>query len=162
MITHVSARVLKRTTVQAKVKPIITVGQDSFKDLNGNGTLDVYEDWRRPVEQRVEDLLSRMTLAEKAGLMQITSYKEDSNRDYIQNRQIRYLILRGTPKAGVLASPLNDWQMTAEGTRLGIPLVITSNPLNNLGAGTRSSSRVVALAASQSGLARSAWLRRTI
>ena len=135
MITHVSAHVLKRTTVQAKVKPIITVGQDSFKDLNGNGTLDVYEDWRRPVEQRVEDLLSRMTLAEKAGLMQITSYKEDSNRDYIQNRQIRYLILRGTPKAGVLASQLNDWQMTAEGTRLGIPLVITSNPLNNLGGG---------------------------
>ena len=135
MITHATAPVLKKVTVQAKVKPIITVGQDSFKDLNGNGKLDVYEDWRKPVEQRVEDLLSRMTLAEKAGLMQITSYKEDSNRDYIQNRQIRYLILRGSPKAGVLASQLNDWQAIAEGTRLGIPLVITSNPINNLGGG---------------------------
>jgi len=135
MITHATARVLKKIRVQAKVKPILTVGQDSFKDLNGNGTLDVYEDWRNPVEKRVEDLLSRMTLAEKAGLMQITSYKEDSNRDYIQNRQIRYLILRGTPKAGVLAAQLNDWQATAEGTRLGIPLVITSNPINNLGGG---------------------------
>ena len=107
-----------------------------LKDLNGNGTLDVYEDWRRPVEQRVEDLLSRMTLAEKAGLMQNPSYKEDSNRDYIQSTcRLGYLILRGTPKAGVLASQLNDWQMTAEGTRLGIPLVITSNPINNLGGG---------------------------
>jgi beta-glucosidase len=34
--------------------------------------LDVYEDWRQPVAQRVEDLLAQMTLQDKAGLMQIT------------------------------------------------------------------------------------------
>jgi len=136
MIAHATARVLKANSVNATVKPIITVGSNSFKDLNGNGQLDAYEDWRLPVSQRVDDLLSRMTLQEKAGLMQITSFSATSNQDYIQNRQIRYLILRGGfATAGAAASSLNDWQKVAEGTRLGIPLVIASNPLNNLGGG---------------------------
>ncbi|MCB0074032.1 MAG: hypothetical protein KDE20_21355, partial [Caldilineaceae bacterium] len=40
-----------------------------YRDLNKNGRLDVYEDPRQPVEERVADLLAQMTLAEKAGLM---------------------------------------------------------------------------------------------
>ena len=40
-----------------------------FKDLNGNGTLDVYEDWRQDVDARVDDLLSQMTLDEEIGLL---------------------------------------------------------------------------------------------
>lgn len=40
-----------------------------FKDLNKNGALDVYEDYRRPVAERVNDLLSQMTLQEKAGTL---------------------------------------------------------------------------------------------
>ena len=28
----------------------------SFKDLNKNGRLDVYEDWRKPVDERAKDL----------------------------------------------------------------------------------------------------------
>ena len=40
-----------------------------FKDLNGNGTLDVYEDYRQPVENRVADLLSQMNLREKTGIL---------------------------------------------------------------------------------------------
>ena len=137
MVTSATVTVHKdTTTVEARVKPIITIGRNSFKDLNNNGTLDVYEDWRRPVEQRADDLLARMTLQEKAGLMQITSFNQNNNLDYIQNRQIRYLILRGGfATAGAAATSLNDWQAIAEGTRLGIPLVITSNPLNNLGGG---------------------------
>ena len=41
----------------------------SFRDLNRNGRLDPYEDPRRPIEERVEDLLAQMTLEEKAGMM---------------------------------------------------------------------------------------------
>jgi beta-glucosidase len=41
----------------------------AFRDLNKNGVLDPYEDPRRPIEERIEDLLSQMTLEEKAGLM---------------------------------------------------------------------------------------------
>ena len=41
-------------------------GDRTFRDLNKNGMLDPYEDPRRPVEERVEDLLAQMTLPEKA------------------------------------------------------------------------------------------------
>ena len=40
-----------------------------FRDLNKNGKLDLYEDYREPIESRLDDLLSQMTLEEKAGTM---------------------------------------------------------------------------------------------
>src|SRR5215207_10220834 len=49
--------------------PRLTEGGFTFRDLNKNGELDIYEDSRRPIDERVEDLLSQMTLEEKAGLM---------------------------------------------------------------------------------------------
>ncbi len=52
---------------------IITVDGKQFKDLNRNGQLDPYEDWRLSPEKRSLDLLSRMTLEEKAGYMLISS-----------------------------------------------------------------------------------------
>ena len=40
---------------------ILDVDGLKFKDLNKNGSLDVYEDWRKPVDERVNDLLSQMS-----------------------------------------------------------------------------------------------------
>lgn len=40
-----------------------------FKDLNKNGALDAYEDYRLPVEDRVNDLMAQMTLDEKVGAL---------------------------------------------------------------------------------------------
>lgn len=48
---------------------IIEKGGLQFKDLNKNGKLDKYEDWRLSAEERSQDLLSRMSLREKAGFM---------------------------------------------------------------------------------------------
>jgi beta-glucosidase len=48
---------------------IIKVDGFTFKDLNGNGKLDVYEDYRLSIEARAEDLLSRLTDEEKGKLM---------------------------------------------------------------------------------------------
>jgi beta-glucosidase len=45
----------------------------TFKDLNKNGELDRYEDWRLTPEERSEDLLSKMSLEQKAGFMMINS-----------------------------------------------------------------------------------------
>lgn len=45
--------------------PEITIDGYTFLDRNGNGTLDVYEDNRNSIENRVEDLLSQMTVEEK-------------------------------------------------------------------------------------------------
>ncbi|MCF0228457.1 MAG: glycoside hydrolase family 3 protein [Parasporobacterium sp.] len=47
------------------VKNIIEVDGLKFKDLNSNGNLDVYEDWRADIEDRLTDLISQMTLEEK-------------------------------------------------------------------------------------------------
>jgi beta-glucosidase len=44
-----------------------------FKDLNKNGKLDKYENWRLPVDERVVDLISQMTLEEKVGMMLINT-----------------------------------------------------------------------------------------
>ena len=44
-----------------------------FKDLNKNGKLDKYEDWRLTPDERSKDLLSKMSLKEKAGFMLINS-----------------------------------------------------------------------------------------
>jgi len=44
-----------------------------FKDLNKNGKLDKYEDWRLTSDERSKDLLSKMSLEQKAGFMLINS-----------------------------------------------------------------------------------------
>ena len=41
---------------------LLTVEGFAFKDLNRNGKLDIYEDWRRPAEERAKDLASKMTV----------------------------------------------------------------------------------------------------
>ena len=118
-------------SLDARAKQIIKEKGREFKDLNGNGTLDPYEDWRLSDEERAADLISKMTLEEKAGLMQITSLRGDIP-DLIENRNIRYLIIRDNPTAFELAERANTHQETAEATRLGIPLVFTSNPRNHV------------------------------
>ena len=48
--------------VQAQKK---TIYHKDWIDFNKNGVKDVYEDPAQPVEKRVEDLLSQMTVEEK-------------------------------------------------------------------------------------------------
>jgi len=48
---------------------ILTDKGYAFKDLNRNGSLDVYEDWRRPALERAQDLAAQLSIEEIAGLM---------------------------------------------------------------------------------------------
>src|SRR5215207_9235279 len=48
---------------------ILTIDGLAFKDLNKNGKLDRYEDWRLTAEQRAKDLASKMKVDQIAGLM---------------------------------------------------------------------------------------------
>ena len=52
---------------------ILKIGNQEFKDLNKNGQLDKYEDWRLSSEERSADLLSKMSVEEKAGFMLINT-----------------------------------------------------------------------------------------
>src|SRR5690606_41809375 len=52
-------------------RSIIEIDGLRFRDLDGDGQLAPYEDWRLSAQVRAADLVGRMTLAEKAGLMLI-------------------------------------------------------------------------------------------
>ncbi|WP_373548106.1 glycoside hydrolase family 3 protein [Haliscomenobacter sp.] len=56
-----------------------------FKDLNKNGKLDAYEDWRLPVETRVQDLISKMSIEEKVGFMLISTTRLAGDLSFQQN-----------------------------------------------------------------------------
>ncbi len=55
--------------LEARVKDIIEVDGLQFKDLNDNGELDPYEDWRLTAEERADDLLSQMDIDQQAAQM---------------------------------------------------------------------------------------------
>src|SRR5438128_2100862 len=107
-----------------------------FKDLNRNGVLDPYEDWRLTPSARAKDLVSRMTLEDKAGMMMHGSARSPGAGG--GNSCITRL--SGDPRT--LAGENNNLQEIAEKTRLGIPLTISSDPRNHfqytLGASVRS------------------------
>ena len=54
---------------------LLEVDGYAFKDLNRNGKLDPYEDWRLPVEERLQDLASQMTIEQIAGLMLYSAHQ---------------------------------------------------------------------------------------
>lgn len=119
----------------------------SFRDLNKNGKLDVYEDSRQPIEARVEDLLGQMTLAEKAGLMFINgaivnadgSLEEKPDtmgsgrvaKIQLIEQKMAHFNLWQIPDVKSLAVWHNNLQMLAEESRLGIPVTIASDPRNH-------------------------------
>lgn len=131
------------TVVGARGAPVISLDGRDFKDLNRSGAIDPYEDWRLPVEARVEDLLGRMTLEEKAGLMMHgtppgidgglrTPWNMEGLRPLIRDRNIRFFIHRvGGEDPVALAEMANAAQVMAEDTRLGIPIVFSSDPRNH-------------------------------
>jgi beta-glucosidase len=141
---HSNAGGKNSPAVEARVKPVLKQGQREFRDLNADGQLNAYEDWRKTPGERAADLVARMTLAEKAGLMHITSERRGAPAGtvvddpysptvgYVQDRNIRYLVIRDNPTAAQLADRANEYQEIAEGSRLGIPVVFTSNPRNHV------------------------------
>ena len=54
---------------------VLTVKGKAFKDLNRNGTLDPYEDWRLSPEDRAADLAGRLSREELAGLMLVSNHQ---------------------------------------------------------------------------------------
>lgn len=53
----------------ASADKFFQVDGEWFKDLNGNGELDAYEDWRVDIEDRITDLLAKMSVEEKVNLL---------------------------------------------------------------------------------------------
>ncbi len=133
--------------------PTLTKGAITFRDLNKNGELDPYEDSSAPLETRVQDLISQMTLEEKAGTMFITmsgitsegepqdapEFTGDpfgiilplmlgTNAEMLAVKKMNSFNIVNPWPATILARHNNLLQKRAEKTRLGIPVTIASDP----------------------------------
>lgn len=60
---------------------LLEVDGFAFKDLNKNGKLDPYEDWRLSLEERIADLVGQMSIAQIAGLMLYSQHQAISTKD---------------------------------------------------------------------------------
>ena len=111
----------------ADVTAILDVDGLKFKDLNKNGTLDVYEDWRKPTAERVADLIAQMTPEEEVGLLFCVNTQLADARQMVREYALTCQLfnLNGTPIT--VANTLNNLQAAAEAERLGVPMVFTSD-----------------------------------
>ena len=122
---------------------LLTVDGFTFKDLNRNGKLDPYEDWRLPADVRASDLVQRMSLEELAGLMVHGTlpssgamaslgggkeYELAKVNQMIEEQHVSSFITRLNGTAELLAAQNNAVQAIGEVSRWGIPVTISSDP----------------------------------
>lgn len=128
-----------------------------FKDLNRNGKLDRYEDWRLPVDVRVNDLVSQLSEEEIAGLMLYSAHQQipsksvgygastyngkpfessgakasdlsDLQKSFLKNDNLRAVLVTKVQNAAVAAEWSNNLQAYVEGLGHGIPANNSSDP----------------------------------
>lgn len=121
----------------ARGAPLLEQAGLQFKDLNRNGALDPYEDWRLDDQDRAADLVTRMTLQEKAGAMMhgtlpgAEAYDLDAVRPMILERGVNSFITRMAVEPAIFAEQNNAVQEIAESSRLGVPVTISTDPRNH-------------------------------
>lgn len=123
----------------------MTLHQDglAFRDLNRNGVLDPYEDHRLPVAERVADLLGRMSLPEKVGLMFHTvieagedgslvetagAISKSPTSEVVLGKHLTHFNVHHLGHARTAARWANALQTLAEQTPHGIPVTISTDP----------------------------------
>jgi beta-glucosidase len=110
-----------------------------FKDLDGSGTLTPYEDWRLGAAERARDLLGRLSLAQKAGLMMHGTLVLDGEGrvnliamdKMLRVDGVNTYITRMAGDPAAIAEDNNKLQAVLEGVGLGIPLTISTDPRNH-------------------------------
>ncbi|MFE2166977.1 glycoside hydrolase family 3 protein [Streptomyces sp. NPDC059447] len=133
-------------------RPRILTAPDgtSFRDLNGNGVMEPYEDPRLPAAERARDLLGRMTLEEKAGLLFQTMITINPDGSLVEpepgapdddpmrastsamvtGKLMNHFNLFGAAAPRRMAEWNNRLQDLAAATRLGIPVTLSTDPRN--------------------------------
>jgi beta-glucosidase len=141
-----------RIYVSKGPEPEVLISDDfTYRDLNKNQQLDIYEDVRQPVVLRLDNLLGQMTLEEKVGQMMHPAItikpdfallafhfamgRVDIDAAEIFDKHISHFNFYGAPTPLEIAEKLNRLQKIAARTRLGIPLTISSDPLHEAASG---------------------------
>ena len=135
---------------------LLTVDRLAFKDLNRNGSLEPYEDWRLPAAERAADLARRMTVEQIAGLMLYSAHQRipgggfrggdtydgktqeeagarsfdltDQQKKFLTEDNLRHVLITTVENAGVAARWNNNVQALVEGLGLGIPANNSTDP----------------------------------
>lgn len=134
---------------------ILDVDGLKFKDLNKNGSLDRYEDWRLTMEERAKDLATKLSLEEIAGLMLYSNHQgipavtrgkstyhgksfeesgcepwelSDKQRKFLKDDNLRHVLITSVASPEVAARWNNEVQAYVEGLGCGIPANNSSDP----------------------------------
>ena len=128
-----------------------------FKDLNKNGKLDKYEDWRLSVDERAENLVSLMSVEQIAGLMLYSSHQSipaaaggfgagtyggksfpesgmpatvlsDQQKKFLTEDNLRHVLITSVESPEIAALWNNNAQAFVEALGLGIPANNSSDP----------------------------------
>lgn len=107
---------------------ILKIDQREFKDLNKNHSLDIYEDWRQPIDKRIEDLISQMTLEEKVGYLLISTTRMEGDYSFQRELPKNPVPLGSGFNEADLSSPVNIFTfqpleypfLSASGTTKGV------------------------------------------
>jgi beta-glucosidase len=128
----------------------------AFKDLNRNGRLDPYEDWRLSADARAKDLALKMSIEQIAGLMLYSAHQAipaagrrfastyggkpfaesrakasdltDSQKKFLTNDNLRHILITSVESPEIAAQWNNNVQALCEGMGLGIPANNSSDP----------------------------------
>lgn len=136
---------------------ILTIDGFAFKDLNKNGQLDKYEDWRLSYEERAKDLATKLTVEQIAGLMLYSRHQSlparaggyfggtyngkpfpasgskasdlsDQQKEFLAKDNLRHVLITTVESPEVSALWNNNVQAFCEGVGLGIPANNSSDP----------------------------------
>ncbi|PQL94972.1 glycoside hydrolase family 3 protein [Apibacter adventoris] len=136
---------------------ILTIEGKKFKDLNKNGKLDKYEDWRLSVDERANDLAQKMSLEQIAGLMLYSKHQaiplndkgfgsgkyngkpftesgvkpwilSDEQKIFLKKDNLRHILITSVQSPEIAARWNNQMQAFVEGIGLGIPGNTSSDP----------------------------------
>ena len=127
------------------MRPELRTTEDgvAYRDLNGNGRMDPYEDPRLPVEERVEDLLARLSLEEKVGLMfqtvieagadgtvleQPGAISKSPTSTVVLEKHLTHFNVHALDDPRMAARWSNALQALAERTPHGIPVTVSTDP----------------------------------
>ncbi|MDC6404784.1 MULTISPECIES: glycoside hydrolase family 3 protein [Maribacter] len=136
---------------------LLTVEGFAFKDLNRNGELDSYEDWRQTVDERALDLARKMSVEQIAGLMLYSGHQSiparpngyfsgtyngepftegktdpsdltDQQKKFLETDNLRHVLITTVQSPEIAAQWNNKLQAFCEGVGLGIPANNSSDP----------------------------------
>ena len=130
---------LEQPMLNPRVKSIIEADGYQFIDLNANGALDAYEDWRLDAETRANDLVGQMTLEEKIAQMQHPTFLPRADgkmpsylKKWCTNMGIGMLLVRELNSVEAAATSMNTIQEYAEASRLGVPILVSMDSVHGL------------------------------